>query len=40
MTIENIKQLLTEYEYQKNNIRDTLQFLLIMCNKIVEEMNK
>lgn len=35
-----IRLLLKQFDYDKNTIEDTLQFLLIMCNDIVEILNK
>ena len=35
-----IKTLLKEYNYDKNKLEDTLQFLLIMCNDIYSILNK
>ena len=37
--IDLIKKLLKEYNYDKNKLEDTLQFLLIMCNDIVAILN-
>lgn len=36
MKEEKIRELLSEFDYNKNTLEDTLQFLLIMCTNIVQ----
>lgn len=36
MTEKQIKMLLSEYNYDKNELQTTLQFLLIMAKEIVQ----
>ena len=36
MKEEQIRLLLKEFDYDKNTIEDTLQFLLVMCINIVQ----
>jgi len=36
MKEKQIRLLLKEFDYDKNTIEDTLQFLLIMCTNIVQ----
>ena len=38
--IEIYKDMLKEFDYDKNTLEDTLQFLLIMCNDIYFILNK
>ena len=40
MKEEDIKQLLSEYNYNKNDLEATLEFLLIMCIEINKEINR
>ena len=35
-----IRQLLKEFDYDKNTLEDTLQFLLIMSTNIVQLQNE
>ena len=38
--IEIYKDMLKDFDYDKNTLEDTLQFLLIMCNDIYFILNK
>lgn len=39
MKEDKIRQLLKEFNYDKNTLEDTLQFLLIICTNIVQQLN-
>lgn len=39
MKEDKIRQLLNEFNYDRNTLEDTLQFLLIMCTNIVQQLN-
>lgn len=39
MKEDKIRQLLKEFNYDRNTLEDTLQFLLIICTNIVQQLN-
>ena len=39
MKEDKIRQLSKEFNYDKNTLEDTLQFLLIICTNIVQQLN-